>query len=867
MHILEATAQEVYDTFFKKKLTKTEFTQLLQMDPTAVIGESLELSAKGNFTDWLIRQYLKKSEEGKQRFLTEDAKGITAGLTTFKTLLKTKDGQLRLQQFVTKQNKEITNIKDINQYSVELISLLGAFFAKTLQSLEVTKDKQIDVIINDSVMFACIPKTHEAARKYGTGTHWYTATSNPLYFKNYTANGPLIIIIDKTSNYEIKWQYHHAYRQFENQAKQPVAKKDFIQYWYSKGEAGAEAVSALVDYLYKTLGYKEWNFEKIFSKYSDSLSSVLDKLVGEAQGDIKNFLYPYRLGSPQEDLYKLYKGPKGAPLSFLGVLLSGCRYSSTKTSILELIAYYKNRYKLSFKKEDMILIKEAPHIMALLFEYAPELLPSFIYDIYQEKPINPYSLILLFSHPAFEGLLASLIEIVKKYSFNERVHFTKSLLSNKVIIAIKNTYMSDSTTADDSDIQGIQHIDRYLTVYLSEVFPEFQKKGILSLQDTILTEARSLPKTEEITPELIHNILQAKKSDKKIAHLSPKDQQIYAFVIYLLDALKRISYKITGVIYFLQEVLYGKSKIASPYNKYDIIIIRFLKGEITSKWDYGHFEAIQEDLKNNITNPEVFSYILNRILDYVKMPIIEEIINEITATGGPFLEEITKSSEITPHQVKIGDQIAKKVFSNLSALERTSKVAYVHFQVLQFIGNFLYAVDTSFKKDILFNIKELSYGKDILPGVYVNEPPKLSKIKLSAKNKQKIKQLKNSLIIVFNVQIILSIFNKYKELSTLETSTLIIYLRKFIQDYLSPASSTYSTFNCFNCYEPFGYKENSVGIAILQFIKHWLMDIKQKLIQEKEERPWYPKIAEMLQEIEEILQKINETLPTKEGAL
>jgi len=41
MHILEATAQEVYDTFFKKKLTKTEFTQLLQMDPTAVIGESL----------------------------------------------------------------------------------------------------------------------------------------------------------------------------------------------------------------------------------------------------------------------------------------------------------------------------------------------------------------------------------------------------------------------------------------------------------------------------------------------------------------------------------------------------------------------------------------------------------------------------------------------------------------------------------------------------------------------------------------------------------------------------------------------------------------------------------------------------------
>ena len=73
---------------------------------------------------------------------------------------------------------------------------------------EVVKDdktfvrkEHVDVLYEDDEVIMVSPKTHRGSLKYGAGTTWCTASkSNPNTFNNYTKNGCLVYLIDKTES-------------------------------------------------------------------------------------------------------------------------------------------------------------------------------------------------------------------------------------------------------------------------------------------------------------------------------------------------------------------------------------------------------------------------------------------------------------------------------------------------------------------------------------------------------------------------------------------------------------------------------------------------------------------------------------------
>ena len=63
------------------------------------------------------------------------------------------------------------------------------------------RKEHVDVLYEDDEVIMVSPKTHRGSLKYGAGTTWCTASkSNPNTFNNYTKNGCLVYLIDKTES-------------------------------------------------------------------------------------------------------------------------------------------------------------------------------------------------------------------------------------------------------------------------------------------------------------------------------------------------------------------------------------------------------------------------------------------------------------------------------------------------------------------------------------------------------------------------------------------------------------------------------------------------------------------------------------------
>ncbi len=197
MKLYEASAQDIYNKFFAQKLTAEEYFSLISMDPTANVGEELSTSTKGKYSDWLVKQFIGQSKNSD--FLTDTT--IKDGLLAISKLMNNKDGQAQITDTLDPPPK---NLKDINSYTLDMIKKVAPLASE--DQLGKKKDQQIEVVFNDKNLFVCHPLTHEAARKFGTGTKWCTATSNPSWFESYHKNGGLYIIIDK-NNPKNKWQF------------------------------------------------------------------------------------------------------------------------------------------------------------------------------------------------------------------------------------------------------------------------------------------------------------------------------------------------------------------------------------------------------------------------------------------------------------------------------------------------------------------------------------------------------------------------------------------------------------------------------------------------------------------------------------
>jgi hypothetical protein len=63
------------------------------------------------------------------------------------------------------------------------------------------REEHVNVLYEDDELIMVSPKTHRGSLKYGAGTTWCTAfQSNPNTFQNYSKNGCLVYLIDKTES-------------------------------------------------------------------------------------------------------------------------------------------------------------------------------------------------------------------------------------------------------------------------------------------------------------------------------------------------------------------------------------------------------------------------------------------------------------------------------------------------------------------------------------------------------------------------------------------------------------------------------------------------------------------------------------------
>ena len=72
---------------------------------------------------------------------------------------------------------------------------------KSYVFVRATKEEHANVLYEDDELIMVSPKTHRGSLKYGAGTTWCTASkSNPNTFQNYSRNGCLVYLIDKTES-------------------------------------------------------------------------------------------------------------------------------------------------------------------------------------------------------------------------------------------------------------------------------------------------------------------------------------------------------------------------------------------------------------------------------------------------------------------------------------------------------------------------------------------------------------------------------------------------------------------------------------------------------------------------------------------
>lgn len=264
----EATALEIYNTKFKTTLNSPDtYLSLLSTDPTSIvqqgisIEDTLEKSRKGNYTDWIVRQYLKAPD--RSIFISEDLKSLTKALEIYKKLTQNKESQVKLLRAIKNSQLEIKNPFDINSYTREtLLTITSEFLNQDISTLARKKEDNIKVIYEDATWQVIIPLTYEASVKYGTGTNWCTALpSEDYHYNSYSKSGPLLIIKNKKkekTTRDCKWQYHKSSNQFRTYTDASIGIYTFLSRILDPTKNAPEEIKSATN-LFQVLQHQGWD--------------------------------------------------------------------------------------------------------------------------------------------------------------------------------------------------------------------------------------------------------------------------------------------------------------------------------------------------------------------------------------------------------------------------------------------------------------------------------------------------------------------------------------------------------------------------------------------------------------------------------
>ncbi len=234
-------------------------------------------------------------------------------------ILKIKNG------FTNPDYKNIMNIPDFRTLS-KIISEHQEILEKI--QLETFDKSEVEKWYSDSRWVIVSPLTHRAACKYGANTKWCTASKDdPSQFQYHTAEGPLIIIIDKQEN--TKYQLHMATNQWMDILDEPIEDRSYfigllpelackVLYYKTKNiiflkdidkylqqiSSSNEAVTKIMSYVFDEDLIRAWEDAPSNVKYNFPFSKdLLKRAIGEHyfdSGDFDDSSYDYGYQRPWE---------------------------------------------------------------------------------------------------------------------------------------------------------------------------------------------------------------------------------------------------------------------------------------------------------------------------------------------------------------------------------------------------------------------------------------------------------------------------------------------------------------------------------------------------------------------------------------
>ena len=183
---------------------------------------------KGKYSDWILSRFLDEQNMGEYGYwilIKEDGESVLRPL-----LQKYDRHKDRIRKAIGNRNislnwENINSFKSISSFYIFTDNLPEVFVEDMEEDIKKQARKEVDKIQESENWLVLIPKTELAARVYGMGTRWCTASKEHSRFDYYNEMGPLYILINKKTNE--KFQFHWESGQFMDATNQGIDYRKF----------------------------------------------------------------------------------------------------------------------------------------------------------------------------------------------------------------------------------------------------------------------------------------------------------------------------------------------------------------------------------------------------------------------------------------------------------------------------------------------------------------------------------------------------------------------------------------------------------------------------------------------------------------
>lgn len=214
-HILKEGKEinQLADSFIRNNpnMSKEGLITLMMADPTAV--QNNRGSFAGKYAVWIGNLYAQGTIK------PGDTPELKRALTTY-----------------GKNKSQLPPIKDIPSL-LELMHVVKPLRNDFKPSRNISKGEQeLEKVYEDNEWIVYIPHTYRASRKIGGDTNWCTASSDSVYFDDYSNQGPLYANIRKSDG--AKFQFHFETDSFKDASDESVdlreigLSKDLIVFYH-----------------------------------------------------------------------------------------------------------------------------------------------------------------------------------------------------------------------------------------------------------------------------------------------------------------------------------------------------------------------------------------------------------------------------------------------------------------------------------------------------------------------------------------------------------------------------------------------------------------------------------------------------------